>query len=153
MSLEAALIENTNALRELIAALSLRSPGAVAYAEAKAKVLEPVEAPAPANYGEVVRNLSQPGPVAVEKPKAKRAEKPAPEPVVEAPVAVEPAAPALSYDDIKIPFLTQLVAKKGREAGAALLREFNVPDGGKLSDIPQAQWPAVLEAINVRCAS
>lgn len=127
MTLETALAENTAAIRELIAALSLRSPGAIAYAEQKAIVLEPPAAE----------------PV-VEKPKAKRAEKPAPEP------APAPAAPAVTYEEIRGPFLTQLVAKKGREAGAELLREFGVADGGKLSDIPQARWGEVLEAINAR---
>lgn len=131
MSLEVAITENTAAIRELIAAMSLRSPGAIAYAEAKAKVLEPVE------------------PV-LEKPKAKRAEKAAP--AVE--VTPEPPAPAaLTYEDIRGPFLTQLVAKKGREEGAALLAEFGVPAGGKLSDIPEARWAEVLAAINARAAS
>lgn len=131
MSLEIALAENTAAIRELIAAMSLRSPGAIAYAEQKAKVLEPAE------------------PV-LEKPKAKRAEKAAP--VVEVPPPVA-EAPALTYEDIRGPFLTQLVAKKGREEGAALLAEFGVPAGGKLSDIPQARWAEVLAAIKARVAS
>ncbi len=135
MSLEVAITENTAAIRELIAAMSLRSPGAIAYAEAKAKVLEPAE--------------PTPEPV-LEKPKAKRAEKAAP--VAE--VTPEPPAPsALTYEDIRGPFLTQLVAKKGREEGAALLAEFGVPAGGKLSDIPEARWSDVLAAINARAAS
>lgn len=88
-----------------------------------------------------------------EKPKRARVGQIAPEPTPDpAPAAVEPA-PALTYDAIRVPFLTQLVAKQGREAGAALLKQFGVADGGKLSDIPEAQWPAVLEAINARCAS
>lgn len=59
----------------------------------------------------------------------------------------------LTYDDIKEPFLKELVAKKGREAGAKLLKEFGVPDGGKLSDIPADKWADVLAAIRKAMAS
>ncbi|MEY4402315.1 MAG: hypothetical protein RIR91_350 [Verrucomicrobiota bacterium] len=146
MTLEAAIAENTVAIRDLIAALSLRSPGAIAYAEQKAIVLEPPPAP------EAVEVATPP------KAKRQRAEKPAePTPVVAEPTPVapppapEPPPPppprTVTYDEIKVPFLTQLVARKGRDAGAALLREFGVPDGGKLSDIPQEKWAAVVEAI------
>lgn len=134
MSIESLLAENTAAIRELIAAINasqtaLQSPGARAYAQAKAIVLEPEEP------------VAEPAPEPEKKAKRQRAEKPAPEP--------EPAV-EVTYEQIRQPFLTQLVAKKGRDAGAALLREFGVPDGGKLSDIPQARWREVLTAINAQ---
>ena len=133
------LAENTAAIRELIAAINatqtaLQSPGARAYAQAKALVLEPEEP------------VAEPEPE--KKPKRQRAEKPAP--ATEPPPEPEAPAVEVTYEQIRQPFLTQLVAKKGRDAGAALLREFGVPDGGKLSDIPQARWPEVLTAINAQ---
>lgn len=159
MSIESMLAENTAAIRELIAAINatqtaLQSPGARAYAEAKALVLEPAE-PAPAVEPE-------------KKPKRSRVEKSTPAVTEPTPVNLLPdfdrpvpdghtptsyirAEPEpvveVTYDDIKVPFLTQLVAKKGRDAGAALLREFGVQDGGKLSDIPKDRWAAVLASI------
>lgn len=157
MSIESMLAENTAAIRELIAAINatqtaLQSPGARAYAEAKALVLEPaepekkakrsrVEKPTPAVTEPTPVNLlpdfDRPVPDGHTPTSYIRAEPtPEPAPVVE-----------VTYDDIKVPFLTQLVAKKGRDAGAALLREFGVQDGGKLSDIPKDRWAAVLASI------
>lgn len=138
MSLEVAIAENTAALRALLAHLQT---GPIAALPAPAA--EPAESPAP---------------------KARKARKAKPAPVVEAapapapePVKVEepakPAAPALTYDDVRIPFLTQLVARHGRDAGVALLRDFGVPEGGKLTDVPQEKWADVLAAINARSAS
>ncbi len=147
MSIESMLAENTAAIRELIAAINatqtaLQSPGARAYAEAKALVLEPAE-PAPAVEPE-------------KKAKRSRVEKPTPAVTDPTPPVTEPAPELelvpepvveVTYEDIRVPFLTQLVARKGRDAGAALLLEFGVREGGKLSDIPKDRWPAVLAAI------
>ena len=132
MSLEDAIAANTAAIRDLIAALAAK----------------PVAEKAAAGEGE-----NSAPPPAAEKPKRAKAEKPAPESVVEAPAAVEPPAPAITYEDIRVPFLTNLVAKHGRDAGAALLEEFGVGAGGKLSEIPEARWVEVLASINARCAS
>lgn len=150
MSLEAAIAENTAAIRQLIAALAnqplpLEAVGALAYAQAKAINVEPPIA-------EPVQEVKPAG-----KPRAAKpvATPPASLPTVEA-IPAEAASsevPALTYDDIKVPFLTQLVAKKGRDAGAQLLREFGVADGGKLSDIPAERWSEVLEAIASRVAA
>lgn len=136
MSLEIALNENTLAIRQLIAALcavsALQPMPAPIAAQAQLE-----EAPAPA--------------------KAKRARaKAAPAPPAEEPVPLDTApatvGPVLTYDDVKGPFLTDLVAKHGRAAGAQLLRDFGVPEGGKLSDIPADRWADVLAAIRERCA-
>lgn len=139
MSLEIAITENTAALRDLIAALALQSPGAIAYAQQKALVLEPPEdAPAPE-----------------EKPKRRKAA-PAAAPAVEAPAPAptpppeEPAAPAITFDDLKTAFLSLLISSKGRDAGVALLRDFGVGEGGKLSDIPADQWGRVMVEIHLR---
>lgn len=134
MSLEVAIAENTAALRALLAHLQTG-----ATITAALPVAEPVEVQAPK-----ARKAKPAAPVVEPTP--------APEPVkVEEPAA--PAAPALTYDDIRIPFLTKLVAAHGRDAGVALLRDFGIAEGGKLTDVPQDKWPAVLEAINARCAS
>lgn len=138
MSLELAIAENTAALRALLAHLQ---SGAVAAP------------PAPVSEAPVAKaRKAKPAPV-VEAPPAPVVEAaPAPEPVkVEEPAA--PPAPALTYDDVKIVFLTQLVARHGRDAGVALLKEFGVPEGGKLTDVPPEKWPDVVAAINARSAS
>ena len=138
MSLEATIAENTAAIRQLIAALAnqplpLQATGALAYAQAKAVEVEPVAEVAPAK-----------------KPVGSPPATPSPtKPVADSTAATaSPSEPQLTYDDIKVPFLTKLVAQKGREAGAALLRHFGVPDGGKLSDIPSPRWAEVLKSIN-----
>lgn len=98
---------------------------------------------------------SRPAKAAVaEKPKQVRGEKSAPEAEAapEAPVVQAEPATVLTYDDIRVPFLTHLVAKKGRDAGAALLKQFGVAEGGKLSDVPEARWAEVLAAINEQVA-
>ena len=134
MSLEESIQENTAAIRQLIAALAnqplpLVAQDALAYAQEKAIEVEPPQEATPA------KRTRQAKPVAV----------PAD------PLPTEPATTLLPYDAIKVPFLTKLIAKKGREAGAALLAEFGVV-GGKLSDIPQERWVDVLESIEARCA-
>lgn len=62
------------------------------------------------------------------------------------------ATTALTYDDIRRPF-TALVAAKGVPAGMAILAQFKVPTGHKLSAIAEGDWPAVIEAINKAAAA
>ncbi|BCB27034.1 hypothetical protein SKTS_19200 [Sulfurimicrobium lacus] len=132
MSLETVIQENTNALRDLIAAIANGIPTTSAQVAAVAtQAAEKVEAKA--------------------EKKSAQAEKPASSESGATPqTATETAAPAvvLDYEAIKKPFLS-LVNKKGRDAAAALLNQFGVDagKGGKLSDIPADKYADVLAAI------
>lgn len=144
MSLEESIQANTAALRALIATLATQ----------QLPLPAPVPAPAVAP--------------AAEKPPAKKRATPATTPAAAAtPTASSPTASAepaqafpfdrtepatilMPYEAIKVPFLTKLVPQLGRDAAAELLRDFGVPEGGKLSDIPAEKWPLVLEEIEAR---
>lgn len=124
MSLELAIQENTNALRDLLAALKSGVPttAAVAHEVKEAKKSAPAEKTASSESGATQQTATE----------------------TDAPAAV------LDYEAIKKPFLA-LVNKKGRDAAAALLNQFGVDagKGGKLSDIPADKYADVLAAIEV----
>ena len=122
MSLENAILENTTAIRDLIAAMSKAAPSA--HAQVAATVEAPtIEAPT------------------IEAPTIEA-------PTIEAPTAEAPTAeaPTVDFEAVKKPFL-MLVNTKGRDAAVALLTAFGVKAGGKLGDIPAEKFPEVLDAI------
>lgn len=124
MSLEAALQENTTAIRELIAALSA---GAVIT---KAKQAEPKKAPVA---------KAQPAPEPVTK------EQPVSEPVpVEQPVTEEPEQLELevSYDDVS-KAVVALHRAKGRQAAVEVLEKFGLPTA---REAKPEQWAPIIEA-------
>lgn len=131
MSLEQAIRENTEAVRELIAALgSTNSVSAPAASEA---VAQPAPAPkaAPAK--------AKPAPA----PKAE-------EPVVPAPApAPAPAAePAIPYTDVATA-VTDLAKAKGRQAAVDLLASFDV---ARATELRAEQYASVIAAAKVAMA-
>jgi hypothetical protein len=98
----------------------------------------PVEAPVPAAAAEAAKPTQIPPNQATAAPTSATTE------------SKSDTAPALSYEDIKVPFLQRLVPERGRDAARDLLDEFGVPPGGKLSDIPPYRWGEVLASINRR---
>lgn len=131
MSLEVAINENTQAIRELIAAL--------------AKGQTPTAAQVQAVREEVTQ---------AEKPKAKAEPKPAPEPKPEpapeaapeasAPTPAEtfPDTPGVTYQDAAAA-ITKLSRTKGRDAAVALLYRFKA---SKLPDVQPDQYFEIIEA-------
>jgi len=128
MSLEAALLENTATLRELITHLS--GVKAANDDTAKKPALTVVGTPTAAK---------------TEKAQAIKTEAVKAEPVKESP---SEKAKVLTFDDVRIPFVA-MASKKGSPVVVALLAEFGVDaaKGGKLSAIPSEKWPEVLVAI------
>lgn len=137
MSLEIALQENTNAIRELIATIANGIPTTGAQVAAVV-----AEAPAQAK--------AEKKPAAAEKAtQSSGGTKPSETSAAPSDTGASAEAKTLVYDDIKKPFLS-LVSAKGRDAGAALLLQFGVDasKGGKLTEIPVEKYAEVLEAIN-----
>lgn len=132
MSLEIAIQENTNALRDLIVAISKGIPTTAA------QVAE-VVAQAPAEKKPAAAKEAAPSSGGTNASAASAAP---------SDTGASAPAKALVYDDIKKPFLS-LVNAKGRDAGAALLLQFGVDAtaGGKLTAIPADQYADVLAAI------
>lgn len=142
VSLEQAVNDNTATMLKLLEAMKVRNSWRMGEALAEQvssalnevqEMLETPETPVkPQPTGTVqsaVTEEAQPT-EAVEKPSAEAS----PEPV------------ALTYKDIQKPFL-ELVGKKGRDAAVALLSELGVKEGGKLTDVPESDWPKALAAI------
>jgi len=121
MSLEAAIQENTNALRELISHISgLKAANDVSTTKPHLAV---VEKPATSKTETKVEKV------------AEKAAEQAP-------------AKTLTFDDVRIPFVA-MATKKGNAAVIAVLAQFGVDAaaGGKLSNIPSEKWSDVLAAI------
>lgn len=127
MSLEVAINENTQAIRELIAALAKG------------------QTPTPAQVEAVREEIAQ-----VEKPQAKAKPEPAPEPKPEptaetsAPTPAEtfPDTPSVTYQDAAAA-ITKLSRTKGRDAAVALLYRFKA---SKLPDVQPDQYFEIIEA-------
>lgn len=119
MSLEVAINENTQAIRELIAAL--------------AKGQTPTAAQVQAVREEVTQ---------AEKPKAKAEPKPAPEASAPTPAETFPDTPGVTYQDAAAA-ITKLSRTKGRDAAVALLYRFKA---SKLPDVQPDQYFEIIEA-------
>lgn len=65
----------------------------------------------------------------------------------------ETSAPALDYDTLKKKFINGYIAKLGREKGIALLKQFGIPEGKTLKDLPQDKWQAFFDECNKGLAS
>ena len=129
MSLEQAIRENTEAVRELIAALG--STNSVFAPAANEAVAQPAPAPkaAPAK--------AKPAPA----PKAE-------EPVVPAPAPAPAAEPAIPYTDVATA-VTDLAKAKGRQAAVDLLASFDV---ARATELKAEQYASVIAAAKVAMA-
>ncbi len=124
MTLEAAIQENTQVMRELIAAL-----GATAYQKEKAVHDEPDFSTPPGT-----EDSTLPDPPKVE---AK------PEPVTEN-TDPTPDAPAdLTIDDVRAAALA--LVKTNRDALAGILKEMGA---AKATELPEAKWAEFIERVN-----
>ena len=119
MSLEVAINENTQAIRELIAALAKG------------------QTPTPAQVEAVREEIAQ-----VEKPQAKAKPEPAPEPKPEPTAETVPDTPSVTYQDAAAA-ITKLSRTKGRDAAVALLYRFKA---SKLPDVQPDQYFEIIEA-------
>lgn len=119
MSLEVAINENTQAIRELIAALAKG------------------QTPTPAQVEAVREEIAQ-----VEKPQAKAKPEPAPEPKPEPTAETFPDTPSVTYQDAAAA-ITKLSRTKGRDAAVALLYRFKA---SKLPDVQPDQYFEIIEA-------
>lgn len=131
MSLELAIQENTAAIRELIAALTVSSA---------AQVTLLAEATAPAKPAPAKKAV-----------KAEPAPAPAPEIKAEEPVAPAPAPaaePAIPYSNVATA-VTELAKTKGRQAAVDLLTSFGV---AKATELKAEQYGAVIAAAQVAMA-
>lgn len=119
MSLEAAIQENTSAVRELIKYLTAQS----------------LEKPAPAAK---VARAPAPAPVPTPAPT------PAPTPT---PAAAAPAPVVVAFNDLREAFLRAVTAKE--IDAPSFLAKFGIDAtaGGKLSHLNESQWGAAIEAI------
>lgn len=137
MSLEQALIDNTAAIRELIAAISNGIPTTaqqvVAVVE-EAKVEEK-----PAKKGK---------PEKAETPKQEAAATPEPKEEV-APAADEDEGPVATYQDAATA-ITQLSKVKGRDAAVALLKKFGA---SKLPEVKPEDFNAIVAEANAQAGA
>ena len=124
MSLEAAIQENTTALRELLTHFTgMKAANEVATKKPDLKVVD-----------------TQPAKTEPVKTEAVKVE----------PVTASRSEPVktLTFDEVRIPFVA-MATKKGNAVVVELLAQFGVDatKGGKLSAIDSAHWPEVLVAI------
>ena len=131
MSLEQAIRENTEAVRELIAALG--STNSVFAPAANEAVAQPAPAPAP----KAAPAKAKPAPA----PKAE-------EPVVPAPAPAPAAEPAIPYTDVATA-VTDLAKAKGRQAAVDLLASFDV---ARATELKAEQYASVIAAAKVAMA-
>lgn len=135
MSLEQAIRENTEAVRELIAALGKTNP--VSAPAASEAVAQPAPAPAPAPAPKAAPAKAKPAPAA-------KAE----EPVAPAPAPAPVAEPAIPYTDVATA-VTDLAKAKGRQAAVDLLASFGV---ARATELKVEQYASVIAAAKVAMA-
>ena len=133
MSLEQAIRENTEAVRELIAALG--STNSVFAPAANEAVAQPAPAPAPAPKAAPAKAKPAPAPKAEE-------------PVVPAPAPAPAAEPAIPYTDVATA-VTDLAKAKGRQAAVDLLASFDV---ARATELKAEQYASVIAAAKVAMA-
>lgn len=127
MSLELAITENTNAIRDLIAAISNglhATPAQVAAVVKEAK-------PKAEKKQEAVKPEAASTPTTAEEPAA-----------LEAKAETSEAKPAATYDDAA-KAITSLAKAKGRDAAMAVLAKFGA---AKLPDVKPEDFAAVIAA-------
>lgn len=130
MSLEAAVVENTNVLRELIAALRAGAPLSHTTTSTRTPEAKPEPEAKPA------------------KAKAEKAQSKPAEPEPTQPDTTQPAEP-VTYKDAAAA-VTRLAAAKGRPAAVEILKQF---EASSLTQVPAEQWAAVIASCEVALAA
>lgn len=130
MTLEAAIAENTSAIRELIAALANGTPTTAAQVEKVVKEAKPAKATVATNGASSTQEPSSP---------LAAAAAPEPAPAAETP---QPGAASVTYEEVKKAIFA-LAGKKGRDAVVATLKTFGAEKG---TDLKPAQYADFLKA-------
>lgn len=138
MSLEAAIIDNTIAVRELIAAMTSRIGADKIATAAPAEVLTEKDTKA-----EIVKPAAKPKPEA-KKPEAEKTV--APTPSADGQTGTADSSDAVTYDQVKAKIL-ELSKDKGREPTIALMARYGVTKGPDLKPTQFAEFIADVDAI------
>lgn len=136
MSLELAITENANAIRDLIAAISKGVPTTAAQVAAVVEQAPKETKKAKATVATNGASSTQEGTSPEAVPADAAAQQPAPEAAATAPVAA-----SVSYEDVKHA-IVKLSGSKGRDAVVALLTEFGAGKGPDLKPEQFAEFIA-----------